>query len=155
MASDPHSLQAAAQAAQSREDAAARALTEFQQRLTEQQHRLQQLLLFRNEYAIQFQQESDSGLSARRFQDYAAFLNNLDQGIVQSRQQLDRLLQELQRKRQGWIQAQARTRALEDVIERDRRAQARRQDYREQRDSDERNLLLPAIRRRFAGGHGA
>lgn len=123
MANKPHPLQAAAQVAQSREQAAAKALSESQQRLTEQQNRLQQLLMFRTEYANQFQNEGSTGISARRYQDYSAFLTNMDHGIVQLQQQLAWMEQELQRKRLAWLQNRAKTMALDEVIERDRKAQ--------------------------------
>ena len=140
MANKPHPLQAAAQVAQSREQAAAKALGESQQRLTEQQNRLQQLLTFRTEYSNQFQSEGSNGISARRYQDYSAFLTNMDHGIVQLQQQLAWMQQELQRKRLAWFQSRAKTKALDEVIERDRKAQLWEEDRREQRDSDEHNL---------------
>jgi len=131
-----------------------KALAESQQRLAEQQNRLQQLLLFRGEYAVQFQSEGGSGISARRFQDYATFLNSLDQGIVQSRQQLERLQRDIQRTRQDWVRMRAKTKALEEVIERDRKIQAQREDKREQRDSDERNLRSSGVQRSPSGEDG-
>lgn len=149
MAHKPHSLQAAAQVAQSREQVAVKALGECQQRLVDQENRLQQLLLFRGEYAAQFQHEGSGGISARRYQDYSAFLNHMDQGIVQVQQQLAWLQQELQRKRLAWLQSRAKTKALEEVIERDRKVQLQEEDRREQRDSDEHNLRGLASRPRF------
>lgn len=152
MANILHPLQAAAQVAQSREQAAAKALGESQQRLTEQQNRLQQLLMFRSEYANQFQNEGSSGISARRYQDYSAFLTNMDHGIVQLQQQLAWMQQELQRKRLTWFQSRAKTRALDEVIERDRKTQLWEEDRREQRDNDEHNLRDLAGRTRFVDG---
>ncbi len=146
MAVHSHPLQAAVRVAQSHEDKAAKALAESQQRFVEQQNRLQQLLTFRSTYAGLFQTEGRDGISARRFQDYAVFLNNLDQGITQSQRQLERLQQELWRQRQTWGQTHAKTKALEEVIERGRREQLRREDHREQQDSDERNLRQQAVR---------
>jgi flagellar FliJ protein len=140
MANKPHPLQAAAQVAQSREQVAVKALGESQQRLTEQQNHLQQLLMFRSEYANQFQNEGSHGISARRYQDYSAFLTNMDHGIVQLQQQLAWMQQELQRKRQAWIQSRSKTKALEEVIERDRKTLLWEEDRREQRDNDEHNL---------------
>lgn len=154
MAKKPHPLQAAVRVAQSREDEAAKALAESQQRLIEQQNRLGQLLLFRGEYANQLHSEGSSGISARRFQDYAAFLNNLDQGITQSQQQMERLQRELQRKRQDWVQTHAKTKALEEVMARDRQAESQRENRREQRDSDERNLRGASAGRRASAGEG-
>lgn len=154
MANKSHPLQAAAQVAQSREDEAVKLLAESQQRLVEQQNRLRQLLLFRSEYATQFQNEGGGGISARRFQDYATFLNSLDQGIAQSRQQLEWLQQELQRKQQDWVRMHAKTRALGEVMERDRKVRLRQEDQREQRDSDERNLRGPGGRQRSPDGEG-
>ena len=148
----PHPLQAAADVAQTREETAVKALADSQQRLVDQQNRLQMLVMFRGEYALQFQQESGGGISARRFQDYAAFLNSLDQGISQSQQQLEGLQLELQRRQQAWVQTHAKTKGLEEVIDRDRKTQLRREDQREQRDNDERNLRSPGSRQRSAGG---
>lgn len=152
MANKPHPLQAAAQVAQSREQAAAKALSESQQRLTEQQNRLQQLLMFRTEYANQFQNEGSTGISARRYQDYSAFLTNMDHGIVQLQQQLAWMEQELQRKRLAWLQNRAKTMALDEVIERDRKAQLWEEGQREQRDSDEHNLRDLAGQMHFING---
>ncbi|HPF60157.1 MAG TPA: flagellar export protein FliJ [Candidatus Competibacteraceae bacterium] len=152
MANKPHPLQAAAQVAQSREQAAAKALSESQQRLTEQQNRLQQLLMFRTEYANQFQNEGSTGISARRYQDYSAFLTNMDHGIVQLQQQLAWMEQELQRKRLAWLQNRAKTMALDEVIERDRKAQLWEEGRREQRDSDEHNLRDLAGQMHFING---
>lgn len=146
MIAHAHPLQAAMRVAQSHEHKAAKALAESQQRFVEQQNRLQQLLTFRSTYMDLFQTEGRTGISARRFQDYAVFLNNLDQGITQSQRQLERLQQELWRQQQAWRQTHAKTKALEEVIERGRKEQLRREDYREQKDSDERNLRQPAAR---------
>ncbi|CDH44169.1 flagellar export protein FliJ [Candidatus Contendibacter odensensis] len=146
MAAYSHPLQAAVQVAHSHEDRAARALAESQQRLLEQQNRLQQLLMFRSTYAGMFQTEGHDGISARRFQDYAVFLNNLDQGITQLQRQLERLQQDLSHQRLAWGQTHAKTKALEEVIERGRKEQLRREDHREQQDSDERNLRRPVVR---------
>lgn len=112
MTHKPHPLQAAAEVAQSREDHAVKALVESRQRLVEQQQRLQQLTLFRGEYAMQFQQEGSGGISARRFQDYAAFLNNLDQGITQSQQQLMSLRQDIQRQQKSGCRCTPKPRRL-------------------------------------------
>jgi flagellar FliJ protein len=152
MANPTHPLQAAARVAQSHEQEAARALTASQKRFVEQQNRLQQLLAFRGEYATQFQAEGQGGISARRFQDYSAFLNNLDVGITQSQQQLERFRQELLRQQQTWVRTHAKARALGELIERDRKEQLRQEDQREQRDSDERNLRGLAIRQLLTGG---
>lgn len=154
MVGKPHPLQAAADVAHSREGLAVKALAESQQRLVEQQQRLQQLTLFRGEYAMQFQLEGSGGISARRFQDYAAFLNNLDQGIAQSQQQLMNLRQDIQRRQKIWMQMRAKTKALEEVIDRERKAQTQREGQREQRDNDERNLRNPDARQRATGGDG-
>lgn len=152
MANSTHPLQAAVQVAQSHEQAAAKALAESQKRFVEQQNRLGQLLAFRGEYATQFQAEGHGGISARRFQDYSAFLNNLDVGITQSQQQLERFRQELLRKQQIWVQTHAKAKALGEVIERDRKEQLRQEDRREQQDSDERNLHGSGARQLLTGG---
>jgi len=149
-----HPLQIAAEVAQSHEHAAVKAMGESQQRLVDQEKRLQQLLMFRGEYAAQFQNEGSGGISPRRYQDYSAFLNHMDGGIVQVQQQLVWLEQELQRKRQAWVQTRAKTKALEEVIQRDRKVQLQQQDRREQRDNDEHNLQSLVRRSRLIDGAG-
>lgn len=134
------------QVAQSHEDVAIKALVESRQGFLELQNRVQQLLIFRSSYATLFQTEGSSGISARRFQDYAVFLNSLDQGISQSQRQLERLRQELWNQQQAWCQTHAKTKALEEVIERGRKEQLRQEDHREQRDTDEHNSRRQAIR---------
>ncbi|NJM12398.1 MAG: flagellar export protein FliJ [Synechococcaceae cyanobacterium SM1_2_3] len=155
MANSSHPLQTAAQVAQSHEDAAVKALAESQKRLAEQQSRFQQMQQFRGEYAAQFQTEGLNGISARRFQDYAVFLNNLDHGITQLQRQLDRLRQDLCQHQRAWGQMHAKTKALEAVIKRDRKEQVRKEDYREQQDSDERNLRSTASQKNWVDGEGA
>ncbi|MFZ1494718.1 MAG: flagellar export protein FliJ [Candidatus Competibacter denitrificans] len=151
MAGKAHPLQAAVDVARSREDQAVKLLAESQRNLREQETRLQQLLLFRGEYAVQFEAEGGSGgITARRFQDYAAFLNSLDHGITESKHQQERLREDLQRKRQHWVQTHARTKALQEVLARDQDAQRKREDQRAQRDSDERNLQRASARTRSA-----
>ena len=154
MAHKSHPLKAAAQVAQSREQAAVKALGESQQRLADHERQLQQLAMFRGEYATQFQNEGSNGISPRRYQNYSAFLNHMDSGIVQVQQQLVWLEQELVRKRVDWIQSRAKTKALEEVMERDRKAQLRKEDRREQIDSDERNLQSLVRRARLVDGAG-
>ena len=83
------------------------------------------------------------------------FLNNLDHGITQLQRQLDRLRQDLCRHQQAWGQMRAKTKALEEVIKRDRKEQVRQEDYREQQDSDERNLRGTASRKAWVDGEGA
>ncbi len=128
------------QVAQSHEEIAIKALVESRQGFVDLQNRVQQLQMFRSSYATLFQSEGGSGISARRFQDYAVFLNSLDQGINQSQRQLERLQQELLDQQQIWSQTHAKTKALGEVIERGRKEQLRREDHREQRDTDEHNL---------------
>ncbi len=48
----------------------------------------------------------------------------------------------------------AKTRALGEVMERDRKVRLRQEDQREQRDSDERNLRDPGGRQRSPDGEG-
>lgn len=140
MGNKGHRLQPAVQVAQSKEDSAAKTLTEFQRRLAEHQARLQQLVEFRSDYAAQLECTGQNGISARRLQDYIAFLAKLDQSIVQSQQNVQRLQKEFQRRRNLWLMSHARTQALEGVIEKEQQQQERAQERREQIENDERNL---------------
>lgn len=150
MAGRPHPLQVAMHVAQLHEEAAVKALVESRQGFTDLQNRIEQLLMFRSSYATLFQTEGGDGISARRFQDYSVFLNSLDQGIHQSQRQLERLRQELWHQQQTWRRSHAKKKALEGAIEHSRKEQLRRQNHREQRDTDEHSLRHQATRPRLA-----
>lgn len=141
MSNKSHQLQPAVQVAQSREDAAARALGEMHRRFTEQQAYMEQLLSFRTEYSQQLQTAGHEGITAQKFHAYMAFLTKLDRSIVQCQHDLQRTEKEFQRKRNQWLTSHAKTLALEKMIQSDHRRQVLAEDRREQADTDERNLL--------------
>ena len=149
MANKAHPLRAAVQVSQSREQAAVKAMGESQQNLSDQERRLQQLVLFRGKYSNQFHSAGSGGISARTYQNYSAFLNHMDQGIVQIQQQMVRLEQEVQYRRTTWLQTRAKTKALEEVIERNRKVQMQQADRREQRENDEFSLRSLTAKKRF------
>lgn len=133
-------LQSAAQVAHTREDQATEALADSQRCLAEHQSRLQQLLDFRTEYAERLQVAGQQGIVGRQLRGYTAFLASLDAAISQAHQSLERLQEELQRRRQVWVTNRAKTQALEEVIHRYRLEQGRAEQRREQAESDERSL---------------
>lgn len=148
----PHPLQAAVQVAQSKEQDAVKAMGESQQHLSDHKYRLEQLLVFRGEYVTRFHEEGSGGISARRYQDYSAFLNHMDNGIAQVQTQMAWLQRDVERKRALWLQSRAKTKALQEVIERDRQAKRQEEERREQRNSDEHSLRKAAARPRFTDG---
>jgi flagellar FliJ protein len=126
--------------AESKEKNAAKELGECVRIVQERQQRLDQLKQYRQEYAVRFQQEGASGISAQKMNDYRAFIVRLDAGIKEQ----ERLVIEAQRlledKKSFWHSKRSRTKALDNAVSRYRTDELRAVERREQRESDERAM---------------
>lgn len=130
-------LRPAVDLAHEREDEAARLYRTIVGRRDEAKARLEQLRQFRAEYLTRFHDDGRSGLSARRVQDYHAFIAGLDHSVEQTCRQLEQYEIEIQQLHKRWLATRARTQALESVVERCRSEQRRVEDRREQAATDE------------------
>lgn len=132
-------LQPLVRLAESKEQEAARVLGVYQHRLQEEQTKLGQLTTYREEYAEQFQRAGYAGMSVARMQDYRMMLARLDQAIEEQRKAVVRAENAVEEKRQIWLQTRGRTQALGKATARYRAQEARADEHKEQKDSDERS----------------
>ncbi len=111
---------------------AARELGECKARLEQQRQQLRDLENYHREYAAQINQAGS--LSIERYQNMQAFMLNLNKAIEHQRQIIERLEREYEAKKEQWLQARNRGKALDKVVEKYRereREQARRKLQRE------------------------
>lgn len=130
-------LRPAVDLAHEREDEAAQLYRTIVGRRDEARARLEQLRQFRGEYLDRFHADGRSGLSARRVQDYHAFIAGLDHSLEQTQRQLEQYELEIVQLHKRWLASRARTQALEKVVEHCRVEQRRVEDRREQAATDE------------------
>jgi flagellar FliJ protein len=131
------------QVAASREQQAARNLGEAQERLAAQERKLEELIEYRDQYAVQFKAEGGLGFDAVRMQDFRVFLNRLNQAIEQQRGVIELCRQDCVRSRDRWLRDRTRSEALEKVVDRYRDEERREEERREQRSADERVRVKP------------
>lgn len=125
--------------AEHREKDAARRLGQTQQRLRQQQDRLRELIGYRDEYNLKFQQTCGAGVDVKQLQEYRLFLSRLNDAIAQQQRVIVNAEREVEQARAGWLSTRTRSQALDKV--RDRFVDAERQEAerREQADLDERS----------------
>ncbi len=130
-------LQPAVEVARNHESDAAARYVQSKSRLEAERRKLDQLRAFRFDYMQRFQQDGQAGLSARRAQDYTAFICNLDANLEQLHGQVSLLAAQVEQARKAWAATRARTRALDGVIDGYRREHEQVLARREQAETDE------------------
>ena len=131
-------LQPVARYAASREREAARALGESQQRVREQEIRLQELIEYQAEYRRQLTQSGQSGLDAAQLQEFRAFLLQLGEAITQQEQVIAQCRSQSEQERQHWIERHHRSEVLDRLIDRRKANELQVAEQREQKIADER-----------------
>jgi len=102
--------------------------------LQQQEQALRNLLTYREEYTEKFKARGNAGVSAFKIQDFYCFLQKLDDAIVQQRQVLENLVQQLEHSRSAWQQAHQRIEALQQVtdqLDHQEKTHARKQSQRQ------------------------
>lgn len=125
--------------AEHREKDAARRLGQTQERLQQQQARLQELVGYRDEYNLKFQQTCGAGVDVKQLQEYRMFLSRLNDAIAQQHRTIASAEREVEQARAGWLRTRSRSQALDKVRDRFIDAERRDAERREQADSDERS----------------
>lgn len=125
--------------AEHREKDAARRLGQTQQRLQQQQARLRELIGYRDEYNLKFQQTCGAGVDVKQLQEYRMFLARLNDAIAQQQRVLASVQREVEQARTGWLRTRSRSQALDKVRDRFIDAERQEAERREQADSDERS----------------
>lgn len=130
-------LEPVKQIAANHEQDAATALGQSQRVLTEHELKLQQLKLYREEYAKLFQEHGSRGMDGSQLQAYQTFIAQLDQGIKQQQEMIIRANTERDGKREEWQLRHTRTQALDKTVDRLKQSEQRQEDNKEQRELDD------------------
>jgi flagellar FliJ protein len=128
--------------AERKEQDAARAFGETQQRLQSETDKLEQLRQYRREYLERFHAAARQGIPARRVLDYQAFIAKLDEAIGEQEKLLGYARDSNSRAKNQWMEKQSRSKALGKVVENHQQRERIELDKREQRDQDERSQHL-------------
>lgn len=123
--------------AERREQEQARHLGAAQTELQQHRHKLEQLIQYRDEYARQFENTGNNGLSVARLQDYRVFLNRLNQAIEQQKDVIRQAEQACEQQRQRWLDSRTRAQALDKVADRYQREEAQSRERQAQIETDE------------------
>jgi len=124
-------------------EAAAKAYAALQQRLQEQQARLQQLEEFRAQYQEQRIRSGAAGIDGFRLRDYNAFVGRIDAAIRQQQHEVEQLSAAVEQKRQQWLALLSKAKAIDKVVQRYAEAERQEVQRREQQQND-----AMALRRR-------
>ena len=108
-------MQSIVKIANKEEEAAARALAEAIDNLDKQGKALQELIVFKKDYAERFHKTSNT--NAMSIQQFHNFIAQLNQGIEHQQKIIVQAEEHIEEQRQLWIERHNRTRALNKVVE--------------------------------------
>ena len=128
--------------AEEREQAAVKKQTESQQTYAARQHKLNELLTYRDEYQARFKSVEVGARFAYQFNDFRMFLQRLDYAISEQEKLVAQAAQEAQQKRLIWLKYHERTQSLMKALTRLQQEERVLVERREQRESDERAQRL-------------
>ena len=120
-----------------KEDQAAVTLQQARHQHDLQRRRLQGLEQYRLEYLNSALARGKDGLQSMRFGHYHAFVGKLDVGIGQQREKLQRLEQVVTQRQQLWQEKQQRRKAIEHLMEKQRKALELKRQRLEQKTADD------------------
>ncbi len=121
-----------------REQHAARSLKESREVLARYEAQLQGLQAYRQEYVAGFHQAGADGMGVGRRKDYLVFLHKLDEAIGQLQTMISSSSVRCEKDKAQWLATRAKFKALDKIISRYRREEARNEVRREQRETDDR-----------------
>ncbi|EAQ32889.1 MULTISPECIES: flagellar export protein FliJ [Idiomarina] len=122
---------------QQRTDKLAQHFGEAKQRLVSEQQRLDGLVQYRLDYLNQLQARGAGGIRSIQFGQYHAFVGKLDEGIEQMHNVLQQLNQVVEQRKQQWLAQRQKAESIELLIENKKRAAARLQARKEQKNLDD------------------
>ncbi len=122
------------------QEAAARELGRMRQQLQEQEDQLQRLQEYCLSYHQQLADARTRGGTAAQMANYSRFLVRLNDAIRQQEQNVADATRAFEHQRRVWIEARARTQAVEKAADRCATDEALEEDRREQRQNDDLNL---------------
>ena len=117
---------------------AARQLGDRMRHVELQQKQLDELLVYRADYAKSFAEATAKGLSVVQLRDYQLFLSRLDTAIDQQKQQLADSQKNCDTSKVSWQDASGRHKMIDKVVERRQQSEQQQQQGKEQREADDR-----------------
>ncbi len=139
-------MQSVADIARNRERDAARVLGQKRQQLEQQRQRLDELVVYREEYTRRFQSHGGLGLDARRMNEYRVFLDKLNLAIVQQRDRISQFTGECTIYQESWLNSRVHSKAMDKVVDRCKHEEIKKREQQEQRELDERAMQLGLVR---------
>jgi len=137
-------MQSVAGIAKNREQNAARVLGQKRKHLEEQNAKLDELLSYREEYAKNTHISGDNGLTARQLNEYRLFLEKLNMAIMQQRERVQQASDDCDLFQVSWLKTRTHSKALDKVVEKNKKGEKLEQDKKEQHELDERVMQLNA-----------
>lgn len=123
--------------AENSEHDAAVSLGTSRKKLQDAEHKLAELIQYREEYNQQFNQSGGQGLRGVNINEYRLFLGRLNTAIEQQQLFIEQTRLEAEQQKQAWLGKRVRAQALGKVEDKYKRQEAREQDKREQKEMDE------------------
>jgi flagellar FliJ protein len=109
-----------------------------QTRLSEAQHRCEELQRYLEEYRSMFARRAKAGIGVAGMRDYQVFIARLDEAVRAQQSVVTQLGEECRRERDTWCQAAARKTAVEKAIGKAQSQERAAEDRRAQREQDDR-----------------
>ena len=121
-----------------RERKAAAALGESLKQREAARQRLEDLRQYRAEYLERFASATRNGLSASQIMEYQVFINKLETAISQQEEIVNQSQQDCDSSKQDWRGSYTKSKAMENVLGRMKKAELNSQRKKEQSEMDER-----------------
>lgn len=125
------------QVTESRENEAAEAYSRARQALEQQKTQLQELVRYRGEYRLRFEEVGRTGMTGAQLQQMHRFLTQLDRAIEQQQRSLVTAERLCEQRQNSWNQARGKKKAVDKVVDRYRQQEELVDARREQKVIDE------------------
>lgn len=134
---DPTPMQTLVQLAEQEAEKQARRMGAARQAHQENTQKLEQLLLYRQDYETRYQQGMQSGIGMSHHQNYREFMLRLDEAIIGQQGLVSQTESRLQAEHQAWQDAERKRLSFRTLVEREQAVQMQQEQRREQKASDE------------------
>ncbi|HEY0747951.1 MAG TPA: flagellar export protein FliJ [Steroidobacteraceae bacterium] len=118
-----------------------RDMAEAGRKVTDLEHKLEQLQNYRDEY-VRKSAQSNGAIDAVKLQNYRSFLDRLGEALNQQLKSLDLARKEFEKRRAQWSEKRVEAESLNRVVDRFRKDEQHAADRKEQREGDEAAMRL-------------
>lgn len=139
-------LEPVSEMAEEAERECAQRVAAVNKRLADAEKRCTDLKRYVEEYRVMFQQRAKVGMSVAGLRDYQIFIARLNEAVKQQDNVVAQVRNDCERERKRWIDAAARKRAVDKVIDKARAEDQRSEDRALQKDTDERAQRISGAR---------